>query len=152
MQIGDKDIWQFGNEYINVNTGEPATQEEISIFEDSITKQKVIAAEEKEIRLQREKEWHEKYDNLIRDFFEYEEMGYEEEEIKVILKSYDDDRLAYALATQMFDLTSGFNYFQEQHPDDWEGQLDQVCLEVKQSFPDHWEQALENFKNGWHDT
>jgi len=147
MEIGNKDIWQFGGQYIDSNTGLEATPEEVATFRKRALlddEGQVIRAEQIEKSLQIEKDWHERYDSSIRNFFEYDE----DEE----LRYYDDDQLAYDLATRMFDLTSGFNYFKKQHPDDWERQLDQVCHEVKETFPDHWKQALENFKNRCHDT
>ena len=150
MIIGDKDIWQFGDEYIDSNTGESATAEEIVIFKKWADEQKIRGEENKKIRLQEEKDWHLKYDPLIRKFFEYDE--YEEDDIQEDLSHMDDNYLAYQLATCMFDRTSGFNYFREQHPDDWESLLNKMCLDIKEIFPDHWEQALDNFKNRHHDT
>ncbi|KKN20705.1 hypothetical protein LCGC14_0932770 [marine sediment metagenome] len=142
----NRDIWQFGEQYIDGDTGKDATSEEIVIFKQKVEEQRLVGAKMEKIHLQKEKEWHLKYDSLIWDFFEYEELGMDKED----LLHLDDEYLAYHLATYLFDRASGYGFeqLQTRHPNDWEKELD----EIKQKFPDHWERALENYKCRNHDT
>ena len=59
MKIGKRDIWGFNGTYIDINTGENATAEEISIYKEKMNNTELYC------------EWHLKYDVAINDFFGY---------------------------------------------------------------------------------
>ena len=132
MQIGDKDIWQFGDQYIDSNTGNLATPEEISIFNNyfGTTEERGEAAVQWEKdRQEEDKMWHLKYDPIMQKFW-----GWDDEDLSSYAKGMNDEHLTYSLATSIFD-NQGI-----------------VSNKMKQAFPDHWEEALKWYKNGYHDT
>ena len=110
MIIGDKDIWQFGEQYIDAITGKDAMPDEIIIFKQTVEEDKITRNEAENNRLQEVKEWHLKYDPLIMKFFEIENK----DDIY-----WDDWHLSYNLATSLFDS---------------DGEL---LEKIKQTFPDH---------------
>ena len=133
MEIGNRDIWQFGEQYIDADTGDEATTEEIAIFKKQVKQNKEMAAEREYIRQREKEEWCLKYHPLIRKFWEYGDTEQEEEEFQEYVENYDNDDLTYSLATALFDN---------------EDRLE----EIKQVFPDHWEKALKWYRDGYHDT
>jgi hypothetical protein len=136
MIIGNKDIWQFGRQYIDIRTGKSATRCEIKTFLQEMKKQKAIREEWQRAEAEERKQWHAEYDPLIRKFFDFADN-------EVCPHFHDDDDLCYALATFFYDNSDIKPPF-DPEPD--------ALNEVKETFPKHWERALEMYRNGEHDT
>lgn len=131
MEINNKDIWQFGNQHIDANTGKPATKEEIAIFNKQFgttEERKEFAESSKRERQDADKKWHLKYDSLVQKFRELDD-----EELESYVAGMNDEHLCYDLATALFD-------------------NEDVLGKIKEIFPDHWEKALKWYKDGYHDT
>ena len=168
MQIGNKDICQFGEQYIDIDTGQPATEEEISLFWVKIEEDRKLMDEissvQKEKDKKESKEWHAKYDPSMKEFFN--------EEDDPDWEPYgDEDDLIYALSTVLFDHSAVLGITTEQEIKERRDEIaqwfpgtsedsilknirdfDEILEEMKKAFPDYWEEALEGYKDGSHDT
>jgi hypothetical protein len=131
-------VWQFGGQYINVDTGAPASPEEVAEFKERHAKLDAIAESARVRREEEERQWHAKYDPIMREFFDWPEDLMEE----LVYNSAEE--LIYGLSTTIFDGTDDY--------DETKVRNSQVVAEIRKAFPEYVEEAVKAYLDGNHDT
>ena len=151
--MAERIIWKFGQEYICIEDGSPATEQEVSDFAEKQKQTKIASESSRKIAEEERKQWQEKYTKTILDYFEI----YEKEDIG----HWDDEWLAYRLATNIFDSVPDDYYYEEDTRDkkdvfkelsEHDDRFSSFLGEMRKTFPDHYDMAIEYFLSGWHDT